>query len=403
MTTPFVNGRQASVTDLLGQSKQQSDLVSHQVRVRYTESTTVQAGRFFRLIFPKRSGDQMLDCRSIRLKFNLRITSTDLDASIGAPDVRAIFNRIRILSGTTVIHDLAEAGLAFNLETLCSVSHMDSKYDRRVEGVTLLEPPTYYYADGDEFILPICPKGGLLNSETLLPTSRMSDLIWECYLEQPQRCMFANTDPNATFSIENVEILCDYIQSPSISNFFNTHGVKFHCTDVATRFNSVLSQEHVLRLSSSHSSLNGILTAYRIASEVTDIAKANKFSSFLAGTQRERYNVLVNNSLMYEQDIDSLPMSWGFMKDLLPLTQFSIWFDDFTGSKNLLATSIISAPPEFRDRIISGINTSQLNSDITYRVRLTSQPTVPLRTDSFLYSDIWVFLPRANSDLQVKF
>jgi hypothetical protein len=403
MTTPFVNGRQASVMDLLGQSKQQSDLVSHQCRVRYTESTTVQANRFFRLLFPKRSGDQMLDCRSIRLKFNLRIDSSDLNASIGAPDVRAIFNRIRILSGTTVIHDIAEAGLAFNLETLCSVSNMDSKYDRRVEGVSLLEAPSYYYRHGDEFIVPICPKGGLLNSDTLLPTSRMSDLIWECYLEQPQRCMFADTDPNATYSIENVEILCDYIHSPSISTYFNQHGCKFHCTDVATRFNSVLSQEHVLRLSSSHSSLNGILTAYRVASVVTDIAVSNKFSSFLPGTQRERYNVLVNNSLMYEQDIDSLPMSWGFMKDLFPLAQYSIWFDDFIGSKNLLATSIISSPPEFRDRIISGINTSQLNSDITYRVRLTAQPSVPLRTDSFLYSDIWVFLPKANSDLQVKF
>jgi hypothetical protein len=257
--------------------------------------------------------------------------------------------------------------------------------------------------DGDEFVLPICPKGGLLNSETLLPTSRMSDLIWECYLEQAQRCMFSISDPNATYSIENVEILCDYIQSPSISSYFNTHGIKFHCTDVATRYNAVLSQEHVLRLSSSHSSLNGILTAYRIASEVTDIKKANKFSVFLEGTKREKFNILINNSLVYEQDIDSLPMAWGYMKDLFPLTQYSIWFDDFNGSKNLLATSIISSPPEFRDRIISGINTSQLNSDITYRVRLTEQPSVPLRTDSFLYSDIWVHLPRAHSDLQVKF
>jgi hypothetical protein len=344
----------------------------------------------------------MLDCRSIRLKFNLRITSTDPYATINAPDIRAIFNRIRILSGTTVIHDLAEAGLALNLESLCSVSHMDSKYDRRVEGVTLLEPSTHYFKNNDEFILPICHKGGLLNSETLLPTSRMNDLIWECYLEAPQRCMFS-TDPNATYSIENVEILCDYIASPSISNFFNQHGCKFHCTDVATRFNSVLSQEHVLRLSSSHSSLNGILTAYRIAADVTDISKQNKFSSFLQGMQRERYNVLINNSLMYEQDIDSLPMAWGFLKDMFPLVKYAIWFDEFVGSKNLLATSIISAPPEFRDRIVSGINTSQLNSDITYKVRLTSQPSVPLRTDSFLYSDIYVFLPKANSDLQVKF
>ena len=66
MTTTPTSGRDAKISDLLGISKQASDLVSNQVKIRYTESTAVGSGRFMRVLFPKRSNDAMLDCRSIR-------------------------------------------------------------------------------------------------------------------------------------------------------------------------------------------------------------------------------------------------------------------------------------------------------------------------------------------------
>ena len=75
MTTP-TNGRDAKISDLLGISKQNSDLFASQVKVRYTESTAVGSGRFMRILFPKRSNDAMLDCRSInRMRFTFKMTS----------------------------------------------------------------------------------------------------------------------------------------------------------------------------------------------------------------------------------------------------------------------------------------------------------------------------------------
>jgi hypothetical protein len=103
MTTPTNNGRDAKISDLLGISKQASDLFASQVKVRYTESTSVGSGRFLRILFPKRSNDAMLDCRSIRMRFTFRMTSTDSAIRPASSDIRCIINRIRVLSGSNVI------------------------------------------------------------------------------------------------------------------------------------------------------------------------------------------------------------------------------------------------------------------------------------------------------------
>ena len=70
--TTSTNGRDAKISDLLGISKQNSDLFASQVKVRYTESTSVGSGRFMRILFPKRSNDAMLDCRSIECGSRLK-------------------------------------------------------------------------------------------------------------------------------------------------------------------------------------------------------------------------------------------------------------------------------------------------------------------------------------------
>ena len=402
MTTP-TNGRDAKISDLLGISKQNSDLYASQVKVRYTESTSVGSGRFMRILFPKRSNDAMLDCRSIRMRFMFKMISTDVLVRPASSDIRCIINRIRVLSGSNVIHDLTEASSAFTLESLCNTSMYDSKYQRKIEGNTLLDGIAQ--ANNTEYIVNVTPKGTLLNSDVLLPLSRMSDLSLEYYLESPNRALHSPAnDTTADFSINNIEFLCDYIQSPSITNYFNTHGVKFHCSDIAHRYNAILSQEHVLRLSSSHSSLNGILNVIRTASDVTDITKQFKYESFYSGANREKYNLLVNNQLLYEQDIDSTQQTWKELVSLFPNVKSSVFFDGaYATTKNVLATSTLSAPVDFRSKIISGVNTSQLNSDITYRVRLIAAPAVALRSDSFLYSDIYVSLPAQGRDLIVKF
>ena len=62
----------ASISDLVGYAKTSSDLESRPMRIRYNEAQQVNSGQYFRMTFP-RVADDMLDLRSIRLRFNLNL------------------------------------------------------------------------------------------------------------------------------------------------------------------------------------------------------------------------------------------------------------------------------------------------------------------------------------------
>ena len=57
-----------SITDLCGSLKSFSDLKRHPVKVRYTESTEVKGGAWFRMTLSRHSdasGPWFLDCRKV--------------------------------------------------------------------------------------------------------------------------------------------------------------------------------------------------------------------------------------------------------------------------------------------------------------------------------------------------
>ena len=65
-----------SITDLCGSLKSFSDLKKHAIKVRFTESTEVKAGGWFRLTLSRHSdasGPYFLDCRKVFLRFKMRI------------------------------------------------------------------------------------------------------------------------------------------------------------------------------------------------------------------------------------------------------------------------------------------------------------------------------------------
>ena len=167
-----MSSRDAKIGDLIGVSKAQSDLKSHSVRVRYTESTSVSQGNYFRMTFPKKSDDAMLDCRSIKMRFNLTISPPDAACILAGSDARCIFNRIRVLSGSTVLLDIAEVSQLYVLESVLEVSSKDSVYSRYLRGQQSAADRTAY-TNGREYIIDAAPRGSLLNSESLLPLSRM--------------------------------------------------------------------------------------------------------------------------------------------------------------------------------------------------------------------------------------
>ena len=158
-----------SIAELVGFPKASSDLECRPMRIRYNESTVIEQGAYFRMTFP-RVADDMLDCRSIKLRFNMQIFCTDEQVMVDGSDVRSIFNRIRVLSGSNCIFDVSEINLLNQFESLVEVSSSDNKYDRYLTGRESAGARQLYPRNRD-YITSIAPKGSLLNCEALLPLS----------------------------------------------------------------------------------------------------------------------------------------------------------------------------------------------------------------------------------------
>ena len=391
----------ASIAELTGIKKVQSDLEQRRIKVRYNNSTTVEQGQYFRITLPK-IGDAVLDMRDVRLHFNLDITSSDVQCTIAAPDVRCLINKMRILSGSTVLCDLVEFSQAAVFESLIHTSDNENIMTRYAEGRQPLAT-RQTYGLSREYTCPINLRGGLLNMNGLLPLSRCSDIHVEFWLNAPGQALYSGTDGAATYKLRNIELLTTYVTSPSLSQHFNSSSVNFNVTDVTHRYNPVLSQQTLLRLSSNHNSLNSLITIMRTQANVDSIDVADKYESWYSGTNIEKYNTFVNNVLLYEEDVDSGLERWRLIQETIPEMHTSEHFDvDYLDSKSFLAVNLQSCR-HFADRITSGVKTSAHNSDIVKRVNLTAIPVAPVRADSYLYSDAVISLGPRGGDLKISY
>jgi len=391
---------QANIDQLVGFAKTASDLEARKIKVRYQVSNSVPSGGYFRQTFPK-IADDMLDCRDIKMRFNLNITSTDALTCVDSTTVQSIFNRVRILSGSTVLCDINQASLCFQLERLVQSAVHDSPYEKYLIGDES-QATRQAYPSSREYICSIAPLRTLLNCGALLPLSRMSDLHVEIWLESSARCLYSASDGSPDYNISDIELLTTYIRSPSLSAHFNGNPLSFHVNDVTHRYANVLNQQSLIRWSSAHTSLNKTITVLRQQSNVAAGDYPGKMSTFYSGANTQSYNAFINNVLYFEEDIDSQPESWQQFRSAFPEVKHSEFFDsDFNTTKNVFALNIQEAP-FFHEYITSGVKTSNLNSDIVLRVNFNGTPSTPLQADSFLISDALIYLD-TRGDLKVKY
>ena len=390
-----------SIAELVGFPKASSDLECRPMRIRYNESTVIEQGSYFRMTFP-RVADDMLDCRSIKLRFNMNLYCTDQQVMVDGSDVRSIFNRIRVLSGSNCIFDVSEINLLNQFESLVEVSSSDNKYDRYLTGRESAGARQLYPRNRD-YITSIAPKGSLLNCEALLPLSKISDLHVEFWLDTPSRCLYAGTE-EAKYTIKNVELLCDYIRSPSLSQWYASNPLSFHVVDYSHRLNMINTSQSLCRFSSSHTSLNKIITILRRQARTIGLQNTDKLTQFVDGSKIVSYNVYVNNHLFYEQAVNSVQESFMHFKKSFPAVAHSEWFDiGFNESKNIICVDLTAAPPAFQHAISSGQKTSNLNSDLVLKIEFVSSPEDAIRADSFLFSDALIYLENNKGDLKIKF
>ncbi len=392
------------VTSIVGHAKQQAQYFSRKHKIRYTESNNIIPGQFARLKFPT-YGNQFLDCRSIYACFYLQgLPDDDEDAMLDGI-AQIVFDHIRVISGTSVLCDITQAGLLFQSLYDLNNSKDTSAANRYEVGDSTDEDKKAWFAlasPGRQYIVKLCPRGSLLNMEALLPLANCSELSVEItFASAALSCV--STSVNTSWNISKFELHCDYIESPVIAQYFANTPLQISTTNYDYRFNSIVSTTQAqFRFSSALSSLDKLFAIFRNGTTSQAITTAEKARTSISGQYLLKYNLLVNSTRFYEDDIDSLVECYEEVRDGFPaIATAEFYGSNFWTTANRIGVNFESAPAAFHDFLLSGENTGKQNSDIMLQVLFSAPQT--LRCDAFLLSSVTISLPRNGGDLMLTF
>jgi hypothetical protein len=402
-----------SITDLCGSLKSFSDLRRHPIKNRYTESTEVKGGAWFRMTLSRHSdanGPWYLDARKCYLRFKMRITESGTTKSwIDGPTAAVLFDRIKIICGSTVLCDIQNHSLLVTmLENIHHSNATESLHLRTLRGHgTLAQRQAWGQSDTHEYIINASPLGTLLNSSCLLPLNSMNDIHIEYYLGSAQSVLANDsndiTAPSSfgTYSLYDIELHSTYLSSRSIQSYFSSNPLAISCTDYSYRYNQVSSQTNMLKISSSYTSLNSILGYFR-AGQVLSFAREKRSTAFTANTVAS-IQFFVNNIAMYDIPIVGTPQQFQQFLEAFPSIETSDYYTDFgIASQYAIVINLRASPKEFHHVVTSGQSTSTLNSDLCLQLNLTSTlGGMDAALESFLCADVTLHM--VGKDLHVKY
>ena len=262
-----------------------------------------------------------------------------------------------------------------------------------------------HYERTRDYITPIGPTGSLLNCDAVLPVGRFSDLHIEFTLERPDRCLRTNdSTAHVDYELANIELRCTYLKSSSLSQYYNQNGLSFHVLDYSHRLNMINTSVGQCRFSSSHQSLNKIITLLRLQSRTIGFTVPEKFTNCLNGVSIDSFNLYLNSASFFDQPVGSVNESFMLFLKAYPELANSLYFDrDYAYRRNVIVVDLTSAPTSFSSMIQSGTKTAAMNSDCLLRIDLRDQPTDTVRADSYMVSDCLVYLENGKGDLRVRY
>lgn len=205
--------KQISVSELVGRVSANSDLRVVHNRNRYLTTASVAQNSYFRMVVPRISPHALLDCRHMRMRLQFATTSTDADICVDS-NFFYPFQRVRILSGSTVLLDINNANLLmtslWNIEQNSSIS----AYEQSLVGDGDLAT-RQAWADGSrEYLIPIFPDNTVLRGDWLFDVNNSADLILEFWTLPAATLLYSPAvDTAATYTISSAIILSSFIES----------------------------------------------------------------------------------------------------------------------------------------------------------------------------------------------
>ena len=393
--------KQISVSELVGRVSANSDLRVVHNRNRYLTTASVAQNSYFRMVVPRISPQALLDCRHMRMRLQFAATSTDADICVDS-NFFYPFQRVRILSGSTVLLDINNANLLmtslWNIEQNSSIS----AYEQSLVGDGDLAT-RQAWADGSrEYLIPIFPDNTVLRGDWLFDVNNSADLILEFWTLPAATLLYSPAvDTAATYTISNIEILSSFIESPSLASYYQQHPMGYTVKDYSARYATIAESLAQVKLSSSSTSLNGFLTVIRAQNAEASIGTQNKMTVTNALTLQSA-NLLVNQQWFWDQAVASFPQLFNELTHMYPKAEQSKWLNAlFTTTRYFTAVRVSAAPTRFADSLTSGLKTSSLNNDLVLQLQFASAPAIQ-RVDTFLQSDVVIYRDSSTRDIQIK-
>lgn len=391
-----------NVQELIGKVSQPSDMQVFHSRNRYLDTPTVAPSQYFRMIVPRVNANALLDCRNIRMRYQLTITSTDgsiaVDSNFAYP-----FSRVRISSGSTVLLDINEAALLMAVEYNSKQTVAVSAYQQSLVGDGNLAARQGWAAATTEYLIPLWPDNTFLRRDGLFDVNASSDCILEFWTLSPAQFLYSpGNDTAAVFAMTEIQILSQYIISQSLTQYFRSNPMSFTCLDYSYRYDSTNLQNTQTKLDSSYTSLNGFFMVLRAAAVESAINTQNKMTVWNANSIQS-FQLLLNQQNFFDQPIDSFAQQFQELLHMRPEADEASFFTGaFSSTRYLIGIRLSAAPELFRRSITSGVKTAALNNAIYVQLNFGSAPSLQ-RIDSFLQSDVIIFSAPNTRDLQVKY
>lgn len=354
------------------------------------------------MVVPRISPNALLDCRGIRMRCQFAATSTDagicVDSNLFAP-----FQRIRILSGSTVLCDINNLGtLMVNLYNAQQNTNALSSYEKSMIGDGDLGTRQGWADASKEYLFPFLPERVILRGDHLIDVNNTADLVIEFYTSAPNVLLYSPAVDNAaTYTLSNIEILSSYIESPSLADYFRTNPMSLTVSDWSARYQVIQDTQSQVRLSSSSTSLNGFLTLMRAQNAEASIGTQNKQTVTNALTLQS-VNLLINQQFFFDQPISSFEQLFNELTHLFPKAEQATWFNaNWTTTRYMTGVRVSAAPSRFADSLTSGVKTSALNNELVLQLTFGSAPAAQ-RVDTWLQSDVILYRDPSTKDLQIK-
>ena len=396
-----------NLSELTGSLKNQSDLQVEQVRIRYSDVQVVQgvSGQRILMRFPKIQG-KFLNLSTIN--FNLTLNLAGSDTQMDVYSISSLFSRVRVLSSSNVLCDIQDFGLLSTTLLQAESNFNQLNAQTRVNRGLFASPAEAKTAAGSSRRYSFQFPPGILDTACLLPLYKISGYFQvELYMQDGKRILSSATNnASSAYSVSDVQILCEYLSSPSLISFYDQHPLSFHVPNYSHRYQTTADARSVLRLPSSFTSLSKIIIAFRnqsVVDSMTSLNIADRQQSMIPYNDILDVQLFCNNIPFFSEALTYMNELWSETLKALPQIANSSYFTNVNASQQFagsgpICISLGSAPQKFQDSIISGIKTSSHVSDI-YMV-LTWRPTSPYTNYAatvFLVNDSKIFVDGNNA------